>query len=248
MQYPVDIHSHTIASTHAYSTIQEYIASAKHKGMKLFATTDHGPAMADAPHYWHFVNLRVLPRIHQGVGILRGIEANIKNTEGEIDFGADHLKKLDIILAGLHEPVFTPQNKLIHTKALIAAMASGQVDVITHPGNPVYPIDIVEVVKAAVEFNVALEINNSSFLASRRGSKANCLVLAESARDLGATLVMGSDAHLALALGGLTASRALLDAVNFPEERLLNRSVNAILDFLEARGHQHLQDFASLRE
>ena len=78
MKYLVDTHTHTVASTHAYSTLQEYVVMAKQKGIKLFATTDHGPDMADAPHFWHFVNLRVIPRIVDGVGILRGIEANIK--------------------------------------------------------------------------------------------------------------------------------------------------------------------------
>lgn len=49
-----------------------------------------------------------------------------------------------------------------NTKALIATISSGLVQVITHPGNPKYPIDIKEVAKVAAEFNVALEMNNSS--------------------------------------------------------------------------------------
>ena len=44
--YPVDLHMHTVASTHAYSTLHDYIAEAKRKGIKLFAITDHGPDMA----------------------------------------------------------------------------------------------------------------------------------------------------------------------------------------------------------
>ena len=59
--YPVDLHMHTVASTHAYSTLHDYIAEAKRKGIKLFAITDHGPDMADAPHYWHFVNMHIWP-------------------------------------------------------------------------------------------------------------------------------------------------------------------------------------------
>ena len=39
--YPVDLHMHTVASTHAYSTLHDYIAEAKRKGIKLFAITDH---------------------------------------------------------------------------------------------------------------------------------------------------------------------------------------------------------------
>lgn len=66
--YPVDLHMHTVASTHAYSTLSDYIAEAKRKGIKLFAITDHGPDMEDAPHHWHFINMRIWPRLVDGVG------------------------------------------------------------------------------------------------------------------------------------------------------------------------------------
>ncbi|HDC4324960.1 TPA: phosphatase, partial [Aeromonas hydrophila] len=136
MKYTVDTHTHTVASTHAYSTIHDYLPIAKAKGIKLFATTDHGPDMADAPHFWHFVNLHVLPRVVDGVGILRGIEANIKNIDGEIDFPERYESRLDMIMAGFHEPVFPPCDQATHTQAMINAIKSGRVDMISHPGNP----------------------------------------------------------------------------------------------------------------
>ncbi|VTN15675.1 Probable phosphatase YcdX [Raoultella terrigena] len=37
--YPVDLHMHTVASTHAYSTLHDYIAEAKRKGIKTLC--DH---------------------------------------------------------------------------------------------------------------------------------------------------------------------------------------------------------------
>jgi putative hydrolase len=135
--YPVDLHMHTVASTHAYSNLHDYITQAKLKNIKLFAITDHGPDMADAPHYWHFVNMRIWPRVVDGVGILRGIEANIKNTQGEIDCTGPMLTSLDLILAGFHEPVFAPQDKATNTEAMIATIASGNVHIISHPGKPV---------------------------------------------------------------------------------------------------------------
>ncbi|SUC47350.1 Probable phosphatase YcdX [Providencia stuartii] len=39
--YQVDLHAHTIASTHAYSTVNEYFSEAARRGIKLFAITDH---------------------------------------------------------------------------------------------------------------------------------------------------------------------------------------------------------------
>ena len=169
--YPVDLHMHTVASTHAYSTLHDYIAEAKRKGIKLFAITDHGPDMADAPHHWHFINMRIWPRLVDGVGILRGIEANIKNTQGEIDCTGPMLSSLDLIIAGFHEPVFPPQDKATNTEAMIATIASGTVHIISHPGNPKFPVDIPAIAAAAAKHHVALEINNSSFVSSRIGSE-----------------------------------------------------------------------------
>jgi hypothetical protein len=50
------------------------------------------------------------------------------------------LTSLDLIIAGFHEPVFPPQDKATHTEAMIATMASGAVHIISHPGNPKYPL------------------------------------------------------------------------------------------------------------
>lgn len=247
MKYSVDTHTHTVASTHAYSTIHDYLPVAKAKGIVLFATTDHGPAMADAPHYWHFVNLKVLPRIVDGVGILRGIEANIKSEAGDIDFLDNHLGGLDLVLAGFHEPVFPPKDKETHTRAMINTIKSGRVDIISHPGNPAFPIDIEAVVRAAAEHQVALEVNNSSFMHSRKGSESNCRAIVEAARDLGAWLAFGSDSHVAFSLGDFEHCHRLVTDASFPEERLLARSPDALLSFLERRGHPVIEEFAVLR-
>ena len=241
MKLIVDTHTHTIASTHAYSTIHDYIATAKQKGIKLFATTDHGPAMTDAPHFWHFINLRVLPHIVDGIGILRGVEANIKNIEGEIDIFGDLLDDLDLIQAGFHDPVYPSSDKDAHTQAMINTMASGKVDIITHPGNSRYPIDIEEVVQAAVKFNVALEVNNSSHL-SRKGSEENCLEIIKAAKHFGARLVVASDSHVAYTLGEFSEAIKMLEAVSYPWENLINYTPRTLLNFLITRGHKTIDD------
>ena len=242
--YPVDLHMHTVASTHAYSTLHDYIAEAKRKGIKLFAITDHGPDMADAPHYWHFVNMRIWSRIVEGVGILRGIEANIKNIAGEIDCTGPMLTSLDFIIAGFHEPVFAPQDKETHTQAMIAAMASGNVHMISHPGNPKFPVDIPAIAAAAAKYQVALEINNSSFVSSRVGSEQNCQAIAAAVRDAGGWLALGSDSHTAFTLGEFTECQKILDAVDFPQDRILNVTPRRFLNFLESRGMPSIPEFA----
>lgn len=244
--YPVDLHMHTVASTHAYSTLRDYVQQAQTCGVKLLAITDHGPDMADAPHHWHFINMRIWPRLVDGVGILRGIEANIKNTDGEIDCTGPMLDSLDLIIAGFHEPVFAPQDQQTHTQAMIATMASGNVHIISHPGNPKYPVDIQAIAEAAAKYQVALEINNSSFIHSRKGSEANCRAIAAAVRDAGGWVALGSDSHTAFSLGDFTECRKVLDDVNFPEERILNVSPRRLLDFLESRGMPPIAEFAEL--
>ncbi|MGL5949573.1 MAG: phosphatase [Aeromonas sp.] len=246
MQFTVDTHTHTVASSHAYSTIHDYIPAAKAKGVKLFACTDHGPEMADAPHIWHFVNLRILPRVVDGVGILRAIEANIKNLAGEIDIAPHHAAKLDFVMAGFHEPVLAPSDRATHTTALINAITSGRVDIISHPGNPNYPIDVPAVAAAAAAHQVALELNNSSFTHSRPGSEGNCRAIAAAVRDAGGYLALGSDAHVAFHVGEFSQCMRILAEVDFPLERVICRSPQTLLAFLAQRGHAPIAEFAAL--
>ncbi|WP_027712189.1 phosphatase [Dickeya chrysanthemi] len=244
--YPVDLHMHTVASTHAYSTLHDYVAEAKTKQIRLFAITDHGPDMADAPHHWHFINMRVWPRVVDGIGILRGIEANIKNLAGDIDCTGLMLESMDLIIAGFHEPVFPPSNREAHTEAMIAAMAQGAVHIISHPGNPKFPVDIRAVAQAAAKYNVALELNNSSFTHSRKGSEANCRAIAEAVRDAGGYLALGSDSHIAWSLGEFPHCERIMRDVDFPQDRVLNVSPRRVLDFLEQRGKPVIPEFADL--
>ena len=41
----LDLHTHTIMSGHAYSTMQEMIRSASEKDVKLLGITEHAPSM-----------------------------------------------------------------------------------------------------------------------------------------------------------------------------------------------------------
>ncbi|TCW00056.1 phosphatase [Biostraticola tofi] len=244
--YPVDLHMHTVASTHAYSTLHDYIAEARQKGIRLFAITDHGPDMADAPHYWHFMNMRVWPRRVDGVGILRGIEANIKNIDGDIDCTGPMLNEMDLIIAGFHEPVYPPSDINTHTAAMIAAMAQGQVHIISHPGNPKYPVDIPAIAAAAARYQVALELNNSSFIHSRPGSEPNCRAIVAAVRDAGGWLSLGSDSHIAWSLGNFEHCQRILDQEGFPAERILNASPRRVLDFLQQKGKPAIAELADL--
>lgn len=90
---------------------------------------------------------------------------------------------LNLIIASFHKPVFAPHNKATNTQAIIATIASGNVHIISHPKNPKYKINVKAVAKAAAKHQVALKINNSSFLHSRKSSKNNCRAVAAAVRN-----------------------------------------------------------------
>ena len=65
-----DLHTHTLASTHAYSTVQEMAVSAHEKGLFALALTDHARTMPGAPGPWFFTAMRELPLLYKGVLLL----------------------------------------------------------------------------------------------------------------------------------------------------------------------------------
>jgi putative hydrolase len=238
MNIEVDSHTHTVASGHAYSTLAENAAAAAARGIRLLAITDHGPAMPGAPHFWFFKNMRAIPRIIDGVGILRGVEANIINYSGELDIDDELRQQLDIVLASLHEPIVTPVSRTVHTEAVVKAMASGKIDVFAHGGNPAFPIDVGEVAKAAACYRVLVEINNSSFTTSRPGSEKNCAALAEAVARQGGLLTFGSDAHIAGRVGVFDECLAFIQTIGFPRARILSFNGRLFLKFLQEKHKQ----------
>ena len=81
----MDLHTHTIASGHAYSTILEMIQAAKEKDVKLLGITEHGPHMKGSCRAIYFQNMKVIPRERFGVTTLFGVELNIMEEDGSVD-------------------------------------------------------------------------------------------------------------------------------------------------------------------
>jgi putative hydrolase len=232
----VDTHVHTISSGHAYSTLGENCSEAGKKGMELIAITDHGPAMPGGPHIFHIGNQKVYPDFINGVEVLKGVEANILDYDGKIDIGEKILSKLDIVIASLHDQCIKPGTIEENTKAVIGAMKNKYVDIIAHPGNPVFPIEIDEVLKAAVEYNVLIEINNSSLGTSRAGSEDNCRRIAEAAAKKGNMIAIGSDAHICYAIGEFDKALELIKNAGVNSENIINTHVDKLKNFLAKRG------------
>ena len=222
MNYLSDLHTHTIASGHAYSTLLENVKYASEKGMKILGVSDHGTTMPDAPHPWYFSNLRVLPRIIDNVIILRGCESNILNTDGDLDIGDN--PTLDYIIASLHEPCFNPKTKEENTTAILNVLDKYErVEILGHLGNPNYDLDFHKIVKKAKEKDVMIEINNSSLLGhSRKGSDVVCKNIALLCKEYGTKVILSSDTHFYTSIGVFDNAIAMLREIDMPEELIMN--------------------------
>ena len=247
MELKVDTHTHTYASGHAYSTLIENAKSAKQNGLAMFCTTDHSESMPGAPHYWFFSNQRVLPRFIEGVAIMRGVESNIMNTQGEIDIHPSVDKNLDWVIASFHEPVFRPSDSAAHTEALLNVIKGGRVDALGHLGNPNFDFDFEAVIQCAVEHNVAIEINNTTLKGnSRVGSVDRCYEIARIAKAKGAFITSGSDAHFCNDVGGLDLVSSLLDKVGIDSTKVITHSPQQFLSFLTLRGRNEIPEYSAL--
>lgn len=241
MKLLCDTHSHTVASTHAYSTVHDYIRDASARGLQLFSITDHAPTMPDGPHFWHFGNMKIIPRVVDNIAILRGIEANIleepfENTDRYVDLPNGLLGYLDFAIASFHEPVFAPRSAKENTAAMIRAMESGAIQIIGHPGNPNYPVIQDDIVRAAKDNNVLLEFNNSSFDHSRQGSAPFCTSLLECVMKHDWKISVGSDAHISFDVGRFDHVIALIEQTGFDPDKVMTKTPQRFLSFLEEHG------------
>ncbi|MFC1855939.1 phosphatase [Thermodesulfobacteriota bacterium] len=234
MNLIADLHVHTVASGHAFSTLQENVASAKSKGLEILGVSDHGPCVAGAPSFHYFRTLRFIPRYLEGVMILRGAEANIISADGKIDIPEHCLERLDYTMAGFHSVEEYQDNDIdVNTRAMIKVMDNPYVKIITHPGNPKYPVHYEEVVKAAKEKNVALEINNASFVLTRHGSRKNCTEIARLIAKYDANIIIGSDAHISYDIMTFDAALKVVEDTSIKEENVINSNKERLFEFLE---------------
>ena len=85
MRFTLDTHTHTIASGHAYNTIDEMAVYAAGHGVTHLAITDHAPKMPGSAGVLYFSNMGIIPRKKYGVNIYMGCEVNIMDYDGRLD-------------------------------------------------------------------------------------------------------------------------------------------------------------------
>lgn len=229
----IDLHCHTISSGHAYSTLKENIDEAKLKGLKYVGVSDHAPNMPGSTHPFYFGNLGVIKEEINGVKVLKGIEANIMDFDGNIDIPSDVVGKLDYVIASFHPPCINPGNIHENTKAILNVMENEEVKIIGHLDDSRYPVDYEKVVVKAKETNTLLEINNSSLRTNsfRVGAIENAKVLLNLCKKHDVKVLLGSDAHIYYQVGNFENCTKILEEVNFPGNLVVNFNEEYIKEY-----------------
>ena len=237
MKDVLDVHTHTTASGHAYSTLRENISAAKIAGLELIGISDHAPKMPGSCNDFYFVNFEVIPRDAYGIKLVMGVELNIVDYSGSTDLPAQILKKIDYAIASLHNPCIDAGTIEENTAAIIGAMKNPHVVMIGHPDNPKYPVDFDKIARAAKDNHVLLEINNSSYKPNgyRVGSRENAKLMLKACQKYGAAIIMGSDAHIDFDVGNHKFSQEVIEENNFPEELIVNTDTAKFFEYVNYR-------------
>jgi putative hydrolase len=236
----IDLHLHTIASGHAYSTINEYIVQAKKNHMKIIGFTEHGPGLRKEISEVYFRCLDRIPRLVNGVTVFRGVEADIDN-EGNLDITDATIGKLDYVIAGLHiGTAFKDMGIKQNTKTVIKAFKSGKINIISHPFvTSYYQTDILAVAEAACENNVLLEVN-VNYLREKQLEKhpenlTGLEKMIKIVKKHKQKVIVGSDAHNIWELGDDTPLKKIKKQVGLSEDMIINNYPKELMKLLKIK-------------
>ena len=192
-----DLQMHSTWSDGKHS-IEEMLEACVAKGYEYFALTDHSKALAmtgglDAERLKEqWVEIEQVQSRHPEIRLLKSQEVDIL-VDGSLDQDAEMLDQLDVVVISVHSRFDLPPDE--QTGRIIKAMAHPAARILGHPTGRLINVrdpmefDVDAVLQAAVEFDVAVELN----------AHPNRLDLRDThlmhAKELGAKIVISTDAH-----------------------------------------------------
>ncbi len=214
-----DLQMHTKA-TDGKNSITEMAHKAKEMGYAYIAITDHSKAVRVAGGLdekglaRHLQEIEKVGRQISGMRIFKGVEVDIL-ADGSLDLKDDILKECDVVLASVHSRFNMEEGEM--TRRIIKAIQNPYVSILAHPTGRLilereaYKVNLKEVFQAAIDRGVVLEINAYPDRLDLRD------VDARMAREMGAKLVISTDAHSTVQLelmkfGVFTARRGWVEA------------------------------------
>lgn len=192
-----DLHVHSEWSD-GKRTMEQMAVAARERGIEYIAFCDHsqsigmGIGLAPDQVLEQMGAVRELNEHLEGITVLAGSEVDIL-ADGRIDLPEEILAQLDFVTASIHSGFKQPAEQIM--ERFESALAHPYVDAIGHPTGRLlgrrrgYEIDIDRLASRAAETGTYLEVNASYDRLDLRSSHAR------RAKELGARLLISSDAH-----------------------------------------------------
>jgi DNA polymerase (family X) len=192
-----DLHVHSTWSD-GKASMEEMAVAARTRGLEYLCFCDHSPSMGMVSGltverlHEQIAAIRALDARMEGISLLAGVEVDIL-ADGRLDLPDEALALLDYVTASIHSGFQQPPEQIM--RRLLAAVENPHVRAISHPTGRLlgqrdaYQIDIDQLAIRAAETGTFLEVNASYYRLDLSD------VHARRARDLGARLVIASDAH-----------------------------------------------------
>ena len=227
----VDLHTHTVASGHAYCTVNELLERADKLSLEAIAITDHGPGLPDGPHIYHFSNQERFKTIPGNCKVLSGVEEDLAGPDGEVFLPENTLNSLEVVLVGLHpypngwSNINSKKNVL---RSLLKAMENPLIKGVTHPISHWFDFsneDIKAIVKSAESTSTAVELNLSKIY----GLENKLFEFLDLVGEFNAPLMINSDAHTVHELGDFSKLEKFTDRI-IPEN-VINKDYKTVKSF-----------------
>jgi DNA polymerase (family 10) len=198
-----DLQVHTDA-TDGVNDLGEMVDAARQRGYEYVAITDHTKAVRVAGGLTRsdfrrqFTAIDRLQKQHAAITILKGAEVDILD-DGDLDLDAATLAELDIVVVAVHSKFNLSRTAM--TKRILKAIRQPRVQILAHPHGRLigtrepFQFDFEQVLKAAADHGVALEINAQPERLDLDDTQARA------AQEAGVPLVISTDAHRVEELG-----------------------------------------------
>ena len=251
-----DLHTHTIFSKHAYSTIQESIVAAQKMNLKYLAITDHiyndGTEIErknEGTRFKYFEEEVNSYREENQPYVICGAEFNVAQTIDQKNW--KKLKKLRWRPIGLH--TFHLKIKLLSLKTLYEEFkkAAEAHNAFAHIEREIHDIEnkryrddplhenvknfLEKMVELAKDKKIFLEVNEASLRRNKRGTEDRIRYWLPIAKENDCRIYLASDAHYSSRIGKFPLSLELLNELKYPKELILNCNEDQILNDLEIK-------------
>ncbi len=223
-----DLQMHTFA-TDGKNSILEMAGKAIEMGYAYIAITDHSQAVRVAGGLdekklaEHLKEIEKANGKMKGFRILKGVEVDVMG-DGSLDLKDDILKECEVVLASVHSRFNMEEGEM--TRRIIKAIKNPHVHILAHPTGRLilereaYKVNLKEIIQAAIDNGVILEINAYPDRLDLRDVDARL------AKEMGAKLAINTDAHSTqqmelMRFGVFTARRGWVEAKDVVNTRPL---------------------------